>query len=156
NPDGQGLCRRFVPLFRDLFDRRLYLSGGDDRPVAHPAPGGKAHARDPCRQVGFQTSKNDKTRSGGTGLAREGICVWVAHVPRNGGTIFGRHARDRRSSVAGGRIGWPDQVSRSIADADALDVEIAPVVEILDLLGEAIVAVDIARGHDDDTPVTVE
>jgi hypothetical protein len=41
-----------------------------------------------------------------------------------------------------------DQAWRSVANADALDVDIAPIVVALDLLDEAIVAV-IAGGDDD-------
>src|SRR5688572_9997756 len=42
---------------------------------------------------------------------------------------------------------------RSIADADLLDVDIAPVVVALDLLDEAVVVIDVARGDDDHAPV---
>ena len=57
-----------------------------------------------------------------------------------------------------GRIGGrgdPGQGSASAADADALDIDIAPVVVALDLLDEAVVAIDDAGGDDDHAPMAV-
>ncbi len=44
HPDGQGLCLGLVPVFRNLFDCCLYLSGADHWPVADAAAAGEAPA----------------------------------------------------------------------------------------------------------------